>query len=241
MSGGEHDVLDRIELATIPADEYWHVYPAAYLATASNPKSKARLAWCDGAHGMYYAGDTPAAALWETALRFATVTNGRVYADQSSLRGMVLARLTLTIDVPAIDLRPPYRRSVVDAHSDLDSMWDDVLKTPRHEETHPVTSRLMHQVVSRGYSPGTALRWHSRQAGADSVILFFEPPMSSAWWSHSPSDAYRLDDSAGEKQIEIALSAQNLAWIGSPTGGGFELPHIDDPLFAQQPVGREAK
>lgn len=239
MYAGEHEVLHRVEVGVIPPGDYWHVYPAGYLATASNPKSKARLAWRDGSHGMYYAGDTAAAALWETVLRFATVATGRVYTDRNSLQGMVLARLTLTIDVPAIDLRPPYRRSVVDAHSDLDSMWDDVLKTPHHEETHVVTSRLMHQVVSGGSAPGTALRWHSRQAGADSVILFFEPPMSSAWWSHSSSDAFRLDGVAGQEQIEIALAAQNLSWIGSPTGEGFESPPSDDAVFSH-PVRREA-
>ncbi|WP_165848012.1 RES domain-containing protein [Paraburkholderia lacunae] len=172
MHTGEHDVLHRIELGTVPAGTYWHVYPAAFAATSSNPNSKARLAWRDGSHGMFYGADTAAAALWETALRFASVSNGRVYTDQRHLQNWILARLTLKVDVPVIDLRPPHRRAVVDAHSDLDAMWDVVLKTPHHEETHDVAARLMRQLADAGYDTGTALRWHSRQAGTESVILF---------------------------------------------------------------------
>lgn len=241
MHIGERDVLHRIELGTVPAGGYWHVYPAAYAATSSNPNSKARLAWRDGSHGMFYAGDTAAAALWETALRFASVSKGSVYTDQRHLQNWMLARLTLKSDVPVIDLRPPHRRAVVDAHSDLDAMWDVALKTPHHEETHDVASRLMDQLAAGGYDTGTALRWHSRQAGTESVILFFEPPMSSDWWAHEESDIYRLDGPAGQEQIRLALSTQGLAWKGAPIGAGFELPPEDAPQADKLPIGDKAK
>lgn len=241
MLTGEQDVLHRIELGTVPAGAYWHVYPAAYTPTSSNPGSKARLAWLDGSHGMFYVGDTAAAALWETALRFASVSRGIVYTDQKHLQNWMLGRLTLKVDVPVVDLRPPHRRAVVDAHSDLDAIWDVVLKTPHHEETHDVAPRLMAQLDAAGYVAGTAIRWHSRQAGTESVILFFEPPMSSAWWSHEASDIYRLDEPAGQDQIRIALSKQGLAWIGAPSGGGFELPPEEVPSAAKLPVARAVK
>lgn len=238
MLTGEQDVLHRIELGTVPAGVYWHVYPAAYAPTSSNPRSKARLAWLDGSHGMFYAGDTAAAALWETALRFASVSKGSVYTDQKHLQNWMLARLTLTADIPVVDLRSPHRRAVVDAHSDLDAMWDVVLKTPHHEETHDVAARLMAQLDAAGYGAGTAMRWHSRQAGTESVILFFEPPMSSAWWSYEASDIYRLDEPVGQEQIRIALSTQGLAWRGAPSGAGFEMPPEEALSTAKLPVDR---
>ncbi|WP_225032060.1 RES domain-containing protein [Paraburkholderia sp. XV] len=241
MHTGENSVLARIELGTIKAGAYWHVYPAAYPATASNPNSKARLAWRDGHHGMFYAGDTAAAALWETALRFAEVRKGSVYTDHQHLQNWMLARLTLKQDVSVIDLRPPHRRAVVDAHSDLDAMWDVALKTPHHEETHGVAARLMSQLVGAGYDAGTALRWHSRQAGTESVILFFEPPMEAAWWAYGDQDIYRLDEPEGQEQIRIALSTQGLAWIGSPSGAGFGLPPEDTLQAEKLPAGRKAK
>lgn len=241
MLTGEQDVLHRIELGTVPAGAYWHVYPAAYAPTASNPRSKARLAWLDGSHGMFYTGDTAAAALWETALRFASVSNGSVYTDQKHLQNWMLARLTLKADVPVVDLRPPHRRAVVDAHSDLDAMWDAVLKTPRHEETHDIADRLMAQLRAAGHDTGAAIRWHYRQAGTESVILFFEPPMSSSWWSHDACDIYRLDQSAGQEQIRIALSTQGLAWKGAPSGAGFELPPKDETTAELSPIDRTAQ
>lgn len=241
MLTGEQDVLHRIELGTVPAGAYWHVYPAAYAPRSSNPRSKARLAWPDGSHGMFYAGDTAAAALWETVLRFASVSKGSVYTDQKHLQNWMLARLTLKVDVPVVDLRPPHRRAVVDAHSDLDAMWDVALKTPRHEETHDVAARLMAQLDAAGYGTGTAIRWHSRQAGTESVILFFEPPMSLTWWSHEAGDIYRLDEPAGQDQIRIALAIQGLTWKGAPCGAGFELPPEETPHAEKLPASGETK
>lgn len=241
MRTGEGDVLHRIEFGVIEAGTYWHVYPAAYTPTSSNPYSKARLAWRDGSHGMFYVGDTAAAALWETALRFAAVRRGRVSTDQKNLQDWMLARLALKVDVPVIELRPPHRSAVVDAHSELDGMWDVVLKTPHHEETHNVAARLMSQLAAAGYDTGAALRWHSRQAGTESVILFFEPPMSSTWWTYEESDIFRLDETEGQKQIRMALALQGLVWSGAPVGVGFENPPEDVPQASEQPAERVEK
>jgi hypothetical protein len=161
MPDGEDDVLHRVHLSRLPAGVYWHVYPAEYPSTSANAKSEGRLAWRDGAHSMFYAGDTPAAALWETVLRDAEVRHGYVYTDPMHLKGMVLARLTLTVDVPVVDLRTPYRREVVDPNSTLDTRWDVWLKRPDHEATHQVTQRLMNQLSAAGHGTGAALRWHS--------------------------------------------------------------------------------
>lgn len=227
MHTGEDDLLHRVVLGVIEPAAYWHVYSDKYPPTAANPYSEARLAWRDGAHSMFYAGDTPAAALWEVALRSAVVRRGRVYTDAGNLAGMKLARVTLTREVPVIDLRPPYRREVVDANCDLDSFWDGVLKQSDHGPTHEVSARLMKQLVDAGYHAGAALRWHSRQGGSDSVLLFFEPPMSSTWWVCDAT--FRLDMPDGQEQIREALAAQKLIWVGAPIGKEFE-PGPDDAL-----------
>lgn len=79
MLPGKDKALDRIEFATAAPGAYWHVYDAKYAPCASNPYSKARLAWRDELHGMFYTGATPAAALWETVLRYAEIDGGDVY------------------------------------------------------------------------------------------------------------------------------------------------------------------
>jgi hypothetical protein len=112
MLTGDDNVLHRAHVGMLSAGIYWHVFPAAYEPTAANPASQARLAWRYGAHSMFYAGDTPAAALWETVLRYAAVRHGDVYTVPAHLQGMVLARLLLSCDVPVVDLRTPFRREV---------------------------------------------------------------------------------------------------------------------------------
>ncbi|GAB3626263.1 hypothetical protein PTE30175_00108 [Pandoraea terrae] len=222
MPTGEDDVLHRVQCGILRPGDYWHVFPAVYSPTASNPNSKARLAWRDGFHSMFYAGDTPAAALWETALRNAGVRQGYVYTDPVHLKGMSLARLSLTVEVPLLDLRTPYRRELVDANSALDAMWDHALKRSDYEATHDITQQLMAQLMAAGYPDGAALRWHSRQAGSDSAFLFFEPPMTSAWWTYEDSDIFPLDELSGQEQIRQALAHQGLTWRGAPGGTEFE-------------------
>jgi hypothetical protein len=184
----------------------------------------ARLAWRDGSHGMFYTGATPASALWETVLRYAEIDGGEVFTHAKHLEGMSLARLTLLEHVPAIDLRTPHRRAVVNANTPLDAGWDLVLKEPDHEKTHDVARRLMKQLAAAGHAEGAALMWHSRQAGEETATLFFEPPMAESWWAYESSDIYALDTPEGERQIKQALGAQGLRWRGPPTGTGFDPP-----------------
>jgi len=224
MLPGNENVLDRIVFSTASPGVYWHVYNTKYAPTSSNHYSKARLAWSDGSHGMFYTGATPAAALWETVLRYAEIDGQEVYTHPHHLKGMALVRLTLLRPVPAIDLRAPYRRAVVDANTPLDTGWDHVLKVPDHDKTHVVTKRLMAQLTAAGYSDGAALIWHSRQAGSEIATLFFEPPIEQSWWEFDSSDIYELETPEGERQIQLALAAQDLMWRSTPSGDGFDPP-----------------
>ncbi len=131
---------------------------------------------------------------------------------------MVLARLTLVVGVPLIDLRTPYRREIVDPNSALDSKWDQWLKQPEHRATHRVTERLMSQLAAGGHETGAALTWHSRQGGSDSVVLFFAPPMTPSWWKYEKAQVIRLDSDDGHARIGDALAKQGLNWCGAPIG-----------------------
>jgi hypothetical protein len=124
--------------------------------------------------------------------------------------------------VPALDLRPPFRRQLVDAGSALDGYWDQVLKEPDHDKTHAVTDAVMRELQLAGHPAGAALIWHSRQAGSETATLFFEPPMQAAWWTVDA--AHRLDTNAGGDVIAGALNTQGLVWRGAAAGPGFDPP-----------------
>jgi hypothetical protein len=51
----------------------------------------------------------------------------------------------------------------------------------------------MSQLAAGGHKTGAALRWHSRQGGSDSVLLFFSPPMAASWWKYEKAQVVRLD------------------------------------------------
>jgi hypothetical protein len=171
---------------------------------------------------MFYTGASPAAALWETVLRYAGIDAGVVSTSQTHLDGMALAQLTLRRPVPALDLRPPFRRQLVDACSALDGYWDQVLKDPNHDRTHAVTAAVMRELQLAGHSVGAALIWHSRQAGSETATLFFEPPMHAEWWRVDA--VHHLDTPAGDAVIARALNAQGIVWRGAAVGPGFDPP-----------------
>ncbi|MFP3637762.1 RES domain-containing protein [Paraburkholderia sp. SIMBA_054] len=216
MAAGNDDVLHKVEIVEAEPGTFWHVYDTRYSPVAGNPASKARLAWRDGNHAMFYAADTRAAALWETVLRYASVNRGNVYTDRSHLKDKALVKLQLVAKAEVLDLRTPHRRAIVTTDSDLDGQWDLVLKDPVHKNTHHFTTRVMAQLAAAGYKDGVALRWHSRMSGAETATLFYEPPMKADWWTYKPEDIYLLDTPAGEEQIRQALAEQKLRWVGPP-------------------------
>ncbi|WP_031364632.1 RES family NAD+ phosphorylase [Caballeronia sordidicola] len=224
MPAGKDDVLHRVRFCKAEPGVYWHVFPARYKATASNPNSGARLAWRDGAHSMLYTGETAACALWESALRYAAVDNGYVYTDPDNLKGMMMARLTLTAPIEALDLRAPRRREIVDPSSDLDKLWEWVLREPDHSKTHDVTARLMSQIAISGHSVVPALIWHSRQSGRDTATLFFDPPSGESLWSCGADDVFPLDGPDGDRHIATALEPDGLKWRAAPSGAAFNPP-----------------
>ncbi|KND58541.1 hypothetical protein BVER_03520 [Candidatus Burkholderia verschuerenii] len=229
MQAGNEAVLHKIVFSKASLGTYWHVYPNRFAPTSSNRNSKARLAWRDGSHGMFYTGATRAAALWETVLRHASVDDGYVYTDRLHLKDMMLARLELTVETPILDLRPPYRRAIVDAPSELDEQWDRMLKDPDHDNTHAFTAKLMQQLRAAGHGDGAALMWYSRQAGNETATLFYDPPMQSNWWRFKNEELYCLDTPEGEAQIRLALAEQGLLWRAAP-----ESPEFFPPVDAQE-------
>lgn len=222
-AGKGDDVFHKVKLAKAEPGPYWHVYSNAYEANAANPRSAARLAWRDGKHAMFYAGESAAVALWETVLRRASIVDGWVTTPREHLEGMKLARIELmTSAAEVLDLRPPHRRELVAAGTPLEAEWQHMLTTPDHASTHAFTTRAMAQLTAAGYPHGAAMRWYSRQAGDGVATLFFEPPMQSNWWRVDPAEVYALDSPEGERQICLALEPQGLLWSSPPGGAGFK-------------------
>ncbi|MDN7177822.1 RES domain-containing protein [Caballeronia sp. SEWSISQ10-4 2] len=221
MPAGDSDVLDKVEVFEAGLGTYWHVYNKRYSPVASNPASEARLAWRDGSHGMFYTGATRSAALWETVLRNASVRRDDVYTDRVHLKNMVLVRLELVAIADILDLRPPYRRAIVTAPSELDEQWDQMLKDPVHKNTHDFTTRAMAQLAAAGHKDGAALRWYSRMTGSHTATLFFEPPMKPDWWTYKTEELFHLDSPEGEEQIRQALAEQGLRWLAAPVSADF--------------------
>jgi len=222
MAGGKGDVFHNIELSKAAPGFYWHVYPEKFEANAANPASNARLAWRDGKHGMFYTGETPAVALWETVLRNASIVEGWVTTPREHLEGKMLARLELLTSVDVLDLRPPHRRALVTAETYLEAEWQHMLTTPDHASTHAFTARAMAQLAAAGHANGAAVRWYSRQAGDGVATLFYAPPMQNSWWKVDPAQIYALDSPEGEKQICLALEPQGLRWSSPPGGPDFK-------------------
>jgi hypothetical protein len=222
MAVGNDDVFHNIQLSMASPGFYWHVYPRNFEANAANPASNARLAWRDGKHAMFYTGETPAVALWETVLRNASIVDGWVTTPREHLEGRMLVRLELMASVDVLDLRPPHRRALVTAETDLEVEWQHMLTTPDHASTHAFTTRAMAQLAAAGHVDGAAMRWYSRQAGNGVATLFYAPPMQSSWWKVDPAQIYALDSPEGEKQICLALEPQGLRWSSPPGGADFK-------------------
>jgi hypothetical protein len=146
--------LDAIVFGQMPSTEYWHVYRRPHGPLSANPNSQARLALADGVHGMFYVGDTPAAALWEAVLRHSQPSKGRIFAHPADIEGMNLARVRLMTPIPLLDLRHPARRELVAHDSDLDLAWTALLHHPVHANTHAVAAAVHAQLGDRAWLMG---------------------------------------------------------------------------------------
>jgi hypothetical protein len=164
-----HPQLDMLPKKT----HLWHVFPAAYSAAAFNPLSENRFAArrASPPRAMYYAGDTPEVAIWETILRdvVADIDGcATIYANQ--LDGRVLARVRTTAETRIVDLSMPRLRAHSADKGEL-SIWQELQRTGAYQETHRAAQALLTETPAIG-----ALKWISKQAGSGAAFVFYEPP-----------------------------------------------------------------
>lgn len=217
--------LQRIHFESMVEAPYWHIFSTAHppgapmeiQSTAFNPKSTGRLARTGGTVGMFYAGSSALAALFETVLADAKIyDDGGVYVHPKSLANKAIARVRLIEALPILDLRQPRRRQLMDVDGTLDQGWAHVLITPDYPSTHPVAHALSEQLDGGGYTL-TGMAWSSRRVHSDTVYLLFDPPCSSAQWE--PSDFIALDTPAGDDFLDSVLQAHGYYWLGDPMRG----------------------
>ena len=209
-----------------PGQVLWHVYGDPYAATAFNPASPGRFAarQATPARSMYYAGTTPACALWETVLRNIVAVSPEQPVELPPLDPLHIARVSLTVECPILDLRAPAIRWLTGADARKLERLQASTVTPDYSTTHALAAELLAQ-----YGDAHGIRWHSRQFGGESVVLLYSPPAaSSALVSHQE---YSLRSKIGLALIDDALSPVGLRradFEGLARELAAELPR-DDP------------
>jgi hypothetical protein len=141
----------------------WHVFSPRYGPTSFNPFSRNRYA----AHGasppraMFYAGDTPAGALWETALRDLVPDRAPPYEiELPPLGDLRIARLKLRRTIQVLPLYMPDLRWV-DA-GDLE--WRMALQQSTVAADYTTTHAIAVSLLQR-HPDADGLRCCRRQLG----------------------------------------------------------------------------
>jgi hypothetical protein len=224
MRAGE-PCLERIHFETMPEASYAHVFstehpagaPLDAQAVAFNPQSPGRLARVGGKVGMFYAGTTAIAALFETVLAKASVfADGGVYVHPKFLANKAIARVRLLEALPVLDLRQPRRRKLMDVDQPLDQAWSETLITADYPRTHLIAEALSTQLETDGYTLA-GLAWSSRRVQSDTVYLLYDPPCAGAQWE--ASDFVSLSADEGDDFIDSVLQAHGMYWLGDPMRG----------------------
>lgn len=210
MVNGE-DVVERPVVRAMPQGTYWHVHATAHDATAGNPHSTGRFARPGGAHAMFYVGDTPAVALWESALRDTQPDcDGLVFVPDEGLAGRSITCLTLLSELQIVDLCPPGRRMVVSTGSHLEPYWEDLYVTADYGATHAASGRLQKQ-YDRETVRFDGILWPSRQDRSGAATLFFEPPTDPEVWR--AWESIELGSARGHDLIAAALDKSGFSFV----------------------------
>lgn len=195
------------------AQPFWHVYAEQYGPLAANPKSEGRLA-LTGTHGMFYAADSLAGALWETVLRYVTPdASRRVSLLADKLAGMRAVQVVLLRDdVNLLPLGQPELRDMFAIDSAEAREVAAILHDPEHRNTHSAGRRLRDDLNRVGIAEMPVLSWPSRQLSSATVYLAYAPPMDGSWWQVNGTPI-RLDDPvSGHQALHQALAPHGFVW-----------------------------
>lgn len=215
MPAGREWFPRRPSLRTLSSESpFWHVYSSSYGPLAANPKSKGRLALV-GTHGMFYAADRLAGALWETVLREVEPDAlRRVTISPGSLSGMRAVRLSLLRDdLPLLPLGQPQLRDLFPADSAEALEVATLLRDPKHSKTHPMARDIEAGLCNHGIAEMPVLSWPSRQFNEATVYLAYTPPMHESWWRVEDAPLELDDPSSGHSAVRDALADAGYAWV----------------------------
>lgn len=188
-----------------PGQVLWHVYREPYGATAFNPASRGRYAahQVTPARSMFYAGTSTSCALWETVLRDIVVVSPEQPVELPPLQGWKIARVSLTVECPILDLQAPAIRLLTGVDIPKLERLQASTVTSNYSTTHAAAAELLAQ-----HGDAHGIRWHSRQIGGESVVLLYAPPAApSTLVSHQE---YSLLSEIGRALIDDALSPVGL-------------------------------
>ena len=214
MPAGREWFPQRPSLRTLAsATTLWHVYPSRYGPLDANPNSKARLALV-GTHGMFYAADTLAGALWETVLRNVEPDpHRRVMISPGSLSGMRAVPVSLLRnDVNLLPLGQPELRELFPADSEEAREVAALLNDPNHSNTHGVARRIYEDLVRHGFTEMPVLSWPSRQLNSSTIYLAYSPPMDNSWWGVAGVPLELDDPKSGHAAVHETLRNHGFDW-----------------------------
>ena len=160
---------------------------------------------------MFYAGDTSACALWEAILRNLVIEAGNPqHVDPAILEGRSIARLTLTQEVPILDLRAPHLRHLSKEKA-LHALWQrlSVVLESEYDQTHTEARAL---IAAAPRSAG--LCWHSRQITAQTAYVFYSPPLTPPI-EFEVLEEFELKQRKGWVLIDQALKLVDVERLGA--------------------------
>ncbi|MFA3747662.1 RES domain-containing protein [Xanthomonas perforans] len=214
MPGGSPWCVVTPTLQVVPPIPLWHVFKRGFGALAPNPKSEARMALVR-THGMFYAADTTAGALWETVLRSVHVGSDlKAHVLPMHLRGYDIVKIQAQRpDLPLLALGQPGLRALYhDPDSAAAQAVATLLHQPDHSVTHPEAVQLYAQLRAVGISDMPVLSWPSRMHHPSTAYLAYEKPMDSSWWQ-VVGPVISLDDPAtGYPLVSAALASSGFTW-----------------------------
>jgi hypothetical protein len=227
-------VLDHVRLLPLVAKPYVRVFePAWGDVLQSNPNANGRLSVKTGmprgvtSAACLYLSDTIRGAFWETILRdIAPDENGGVYLDAGKLAKCSLQWIELVSTGLVLRLEPAMQRHVIRPdHKDLIRKWDDILATDIYELTHTMAGLVQLQGLAEQPIPVVVpgISFRSRQAPADIVYVFYEPPLKRSEW-HALGTPISLGSEEGQQLVRDVLAQASMVWLNDPGMSGGSPP-----------------
>ncbi|KLC04013.1 hypothetical protein XP420_15455 [Xanthomonas perforans] len=166
-------------------------------------------------HGMFYAADTAAGALWETVLRSVHVgPDLKAHVLPMHLHGYDIVQIQAQrSDLPLLALGQPGLRVLYPKpDSAAAQAVATLLQHPDHSVTHPEAVQLHAELQAVGIPDMPVLSWPSRMHHPSTAYLAYEEPMDSSWWQ-LVGPVISLDDPAtGYPVVSAALASSGFTW-----------------------------